>query len=63
MPRLQGEQHPLHKLTAEQVRTIRAGYTPGLVTYAALAAEHGVSKQTISRVLAGHTWRHVTNEP
>lgn len=56
MPLLHGEQHPHHKLTADDVLAIRATYVPGAVTLADLAERYGVSKQTISVILSGKSW-------
>lgn len=50
------EDHHWARLTVEQVRAIRSrGGSPQHV----LAAEFGVSQTTISRILAGATWRSV----
>lgn len=59
MPRLRGEQHPRRKLTTEDVLTIRASYSPGTTRMADLAKCHRVSKQTVSLILNGKTWRHL----
>ncbi len=45
------------KLTEDDVRAIRADTSH---SQAALAARHGVSRSTISAVLNGRTWQHVT---
>lgn len=59
MPCLRGEQHPSRKLTAGDVLSIRASYVPGVITLADLARCHHVSKQTISVILQGKSWRHL----
>ena len=59
MPHVQGEDHPLHKLTAGAVAEIRGCYLPGHITMAELAELYDVSIQTISRILSGHTWAHL----
>lgn len=59
MPRLRGEQHPLHKLTTEDVLTIRSSYVPGATRMADLAKCHHVSKTTVSLILNGKTWQHL----
>ncbi|WP_104172562.1 hypothetical protein [Arthrobacter sp. Y81] len=59
MPLLRGEQHPHHRLTADDVLSIRASYIPGVNTLADLARCHHVSKQTISVILQGKTWSHL----
>jgi len=54
--KMQGETHHQHKLTADQVREIRANYTTPGVTY---ARRFGVTESCISSVRARKTWRHV----
>lgn len=53
-----GEGHGMTSLTEDQVREIRARYGTG-PSYAALAAEYGVDKGTISNVVRRKTWKHV----
>jgi hypothetical protein len=60
MPRLRGEQHPRHQLTTEDVLAIRANYVPGTVRMADLAHRHHVSKTTVSLILNGKTWQHLS---
>lgn len=48
-----GEQHPLSRLTWDDVRAIRASTETGV----ALAARYGVSRPTISNIRNGTTWR------
>lgn len=59
MPQLKGEHHHSAKLTTEDVRDIRASYIPGAVTMAALASQYGVSKTTVSQIIAGKGWQHI----
>jgi hypothetical protein len=59
MPCLRGEHNPKHKLTTDEVLTIRASYIPGTIRMADLASHHHVSKQTISTILQGKTWSHL----
>jgi len=54
-----GEEHPMRKLTADNVRTIRS--TPRL--QGELARRFGVSTSTIQAVRSGKTWRHLDEEP
>ena len=51
------------KLNNEKVRAIvKAAYTKGCdeVTFKELAEEHGVTTKTISSIVHGHAWRHIT---
>jgi len=59
MPALQGEHHPRRKLTAGDVLAIRAAYSPGAITYEALARRYGVTKQAVHQIITRQTWRHV----
>jgi predicted DNA-binding protein (UPF0251 family) len=52
-----GEQHGRHKLTVDEVRTIRDRYDAGGVFQTALAAEYGVTQTTIWRVVHRIGWR------
>lgn len=54
-----GEDQGLSKLTEREVQLIREIYAGGGVTHRGLAAEFGVAKTSISRVLYRLTWRHV----
>jgi hypothetical protein len=45
------------KLTGEEVLEIRQKWLTGLYTYGALCIEYNVSKNTISNIVLGHTWR------
>lgn len=60
-----GEKSPTARLTADAVREIRRRHVPGLQhvhdggNTMALAAEYGVSRDTILAVVAGRTWKHV----
>lgn len=48
------------KLTGEEVIRIRERYARG-ETQRALAAEYGVSKETVGRVVRGETWAELIN--
>jgi len=54
-----GEQLPQAKLTAEIVRTIRTTYAAGGISHQALAERYSVNRQTISKIITGHSWSHV----
>ena len=54
-----GESHPLAKLTDSAVRDIRHRYGRGDVILKRLAAEYGVSIQTVASAIKRKTWRHV----
>lgn len=59
MPYLHGAQHQRAKLTDTAVRSIRSEYEPGQTTLQQLADRYGVTKQTVSAVVNGRTWRHL----
>jgi hypothetical protein len=54
-----GERHPLHKLTLEQVMDIRSRYEQG-ETQRSLSREFGVCNQQISRIVSGKRWKLYT---
>lgn len=54
-----GEQNPAAKLTADDVRQIRALYAGGGYRHVDLASMFKVGKTTVEDVLRGHTWAHV----
>ncbi|MFC9935344.1 hypothetical protein [Glutamicibacter sp. NPDC127525] len=61
MPIKHGEQHYSAKLTDQKVQLIRDTYKPGEVSYTDLAESYGVNKSTISRIIAGTTWKHLAS--
>lgn len=56
---LQGESHGSHKLTAEQVLSIRDQHDNNSVDVHTLAREFGVCVGTISHIVKRRTWRHL----
>lgn len=56
---LQGQKSHRAKLTRKQVLEIRRRYSSGLEVQADLAAEFGVSPDTISGITAGRMWKHL----
>lgn len=54
-----GERQWGHKLTEDEVRTIRAAYATGMSTQAAMARRYGVSTSNINAVIHGKTWARV----
>jgi len=54
-----GESHPMAKLGAADVLTIRARHARG-ESNAALAIEYGMSKSAIKRAVSGTTWAKLT---
>ncbi len=54
-----GEKHHLAKLSAQNVRDIRASYAAGGMSQKRLARQYGVSKHTVYTIVHGETWRHV----
>jgi hypothetical protein len=53
-----GQKHPLHKLTEENVRSIRAFREAG-ETFRGLAATFGVSPKMIEKIVHRRAWSHV----
>lgn len=54
-----GEQCVKAILTEKQVKRIRARYAAGGCSYASLAAEHGVARETIGRITRRLNWKHI----
>jgi hypothetical protein len=52
-----GETSNLSKLSAEDVRAIRARYAAGGVSQVRLAAEYGTTNTNISQIVNGHSWK------
>ena len=51
------------KLTAEDVRVLRARYRAGQVTVRGIAAVHRMSAEAVRRMLRGETWAWVEDMP
>jgi len=56
---LRGELHPQHKLTEEQVYTIRKLWKVGHRNVRVLARNNGVSPANIRRIVKNETWTHL----
>lgn len=56
---LRGESHPAHKLTEEQVTTIRKLWKIGHRNVRVLARNHSVSPANIRRIVRNETWTHL----
>lgn len=54
-----GPRVTIAKLTADDVRAIRARYDAGGISHAALGREYGVSTSAIAQLLMGRSWAHV----
>lgn len=54
--------YPRAKLTVSDVKSIRKRYDPGVVSYAKLAAEYGVTKATIAGIITGRTWTGIDDD-
>lgn len=52
-----GEQSPVSKLTADQVREIRARYAAGGCSYTDLGREFSISRSQIGRIVTGEFWK------
>lgn len=57
---LPGELNPMAKLTEDDVYTIREKYATGKVTQRELAAEYGVARSLIGRLVKGRSWQATT---
>jgi hypothetical protein len=55
----EGSKHGLSKLTEYQVQQIRATYSVGETTQAALAGYYGVSVMAINNIINRKTWTHI----
>lgn len=51
------EKHPMHKLTADQVRDIRCRYAAGGITMEALGREFGVCLGSVWMIVRNKIWR------
>jgi len=47
------------KLTANQVREIRARYAAGGILQSELAAQYGTTRMNVSSIVCGQSWRHL----
>lgn len=54
-----GEQHPLARLTESSVREIRTLVNGGL-SHAKVAKRFSVSRPTVTAIMSGRIWSHVT---
>jgi len=57
--KIRGERNGAAKLTESQVRGIRVAFSAG-ETMASIARRHSVSDATISLIMRGRRWRHVS---
>ena len=55
-----GEEHHSSKLTAVQVREIRAIYERGEMKGPQLGLKYGVAQTMISKIITRKSWKHVT---
>ena len=56
---LRGESHPRHKLTEDQVQSIRTLWAVGHRNLKVLARNNGVSPANIRKIVKGETWTHI----
>lgn len=54
-----GERHPAHKLTNDQVRSIRAMHLAYITGYGKIAKLFGVGSSTVKDICTYRTWKHV----
>lgn len=57
--RLNGENHPLHKLTKEQVLAIRQEYSKGDVSLKTLSKRYGIGISTAGGIVTYRAWREL----
>jgi hypothetical protein len=55
-----GECHGQAKLTEEKVRLILRRYATKKISQTELAAEFGVRQESISRIVTGKSWKHIS---
>lgn len=56
---VRGETHYNHKLTADDIRSIRSEYDTGSISLAGLSAKYGVSRQQIHKIVKRLRWQHI----
>jgi len=56
---LRGESHPQHKLTEDQVKSIRKLWAICHRNIRVLARNNGVSPANIRKIVKGETWTHI----
>jgi hypothetical protein len=61
--RLPGEQNPMHKLTTQDVLTIRTVHDTQTLSKSSLARQYNVSLRCIREILKGRTWKHLPLHP
>jgi hypothetical protein len=54
-----GENHPLHKLSEEQVRAIYSAHYDFDISAKRLAKQYNVHQSTIQTIIDGCGWRHL----
>lgn len=54
---MRGETHVFAKLTQQQVNEIRSRYAAGGSTQSVLAAEYGVKREAIGKIVRGERWK------
>lgn len=59
MPCCRGEDSSSAKLTAQQVRDIRANYALCRVTQRELGERYGVTREAVGRIVRGDNWAHL----
>ena len=57
-PHLSGAANAMAKLTEKDVVEIRTRYATGMVTQEHLAAEYGVARGHVGRIVSGQWWQH-----
>ena len=57
-----GESSGLAKVSESQVREIRQRYKQGQISQKALGYEYGIAQRTVSDILSGKCWGHLTDQ-
>lgn len=59
---IRGEHHHNARLNEDDIAEIRRAYAAGGITQRSLAVRYGVNPQTISKIVRGERWHHVTDQ-
>jgi hypothetical protein len=57
-----GEEHPITRLSGDDVLAIHRKHKARTVSYRELANEYNLGVSTVRRIVNGHTWSHLTHQ-